>query len=128
MLAIQMLRQYPTQIEADLRREYGIRIRDWYRGDMTSRELMVLCEELSDDSSLMKALSPTGWPEWVQILAEHHKEAARYYGAKLSRPGQRMDIKTFIPPKDRMAAFMDSVKRADEKKDLEDDLAQYGWV
>ena len=98
MLAIQVLRQYPTQIEADLRREYGIRIRDWYRGDMSSRELLVLCEELSDDSSLMKALSPTGWPEWVQILAEMQSNAANYYGAKLSTSKHRMEVKTFIPP------------------------------
>lgn len=94
---------------------------------MTSRELLVLCEELSDNSSLMKALSPTGWPEWVQILAESHREAARYYGAKLSRPGQQVEIKAFVPPKDRMSRFMDAARIAESSKEVQDELAQYGW-
>ena len=47
---------YPSEIAADLRREYGVRIADWHTGAMSSHELLELLQHCDDDGALKTAL------------------------------------------------------------------------
>ena len=128
-LALQIVRQYPTQIEADLEREYGRDILDWYRGELSSRKLLVLLEELSDNASLKKEFSESGWPEWVQILAEIHKEDALNRAGKYAGTKHAYEVKTFVPPKERLRKYIEVTERTEFQKEVQDDLfEQLGWT
>ena len=49
--ALAVWSRYPKQIEAGLRAEYpGVSIRQWHRGELSSREFLVLVEGMSAES------------------------------------------------------------------------------
>lgn len=52
-----LLDQYGDAIEADLLREYGVDLYDFYRGTLSARRLGVLVRQLSVESALVRALS-----------------------------------------------------------------------
>lgn len=56
MAAHALWRNYPGEIAADLRREYGIDIDDWHQGRLRSLRLLELLEHSDDDGALKKAL------------------------------------------------------------------------
>jgi len=124
-LALQIVRQYPTQIEADLEREYSRDILDWYRGKLSSRKLLVLLGELSDDSALKTELGATGWPDWVQMIAQIHEFVAMDFGARYK---PKEEVKTFLPPKDRVKHLIEAEERKQFKEEVESDLFEgLGW-
>jgi hypothetical protein len=58
--ALQVWRLFPTLIEAELKHHYpGCSIGQWHRGEMTSRELLVLLRELPDDSKWKERIERT---------------------------------------------------------------------
>lgn len=56
MAAQALWRLYPSEIAADLRREYGIRIADWHAGTLCSHELLELLEHADEDGSFKTAV------------------------------------------------------------------------
>lgn len=70
-------RFYSREIEADLLRYYRIDIRDWYRGDLDSRRLLLLLEELPPDSSFQTwAMRGGDWSEDQYVQARILNEVA----------------------------------------------------
>lgn len=53
--AVGLWRHYPNQIEADLALHYGRSIGEWHRGEMSSRELLVLLAGLPETSTFVTA-------------------------------------------------------------------------
>lgn len=75
--ALARIRLWPREIEADLQREYHLDIADWWTGRLTSRRLLVLVAELSENSSYKREYERGGnWPVWQQILKGLHNETA----------------------------------------------------
>ena len=74
---------------------------------MSSREFVVLVRKLPDDGSAFKAEAPKpfgrggDWPEWVQMLAETHKENALYRASKYVGGPNEYVPQVFIPPAER---------------------------
>lgn len=115
----------PKAIEADLKREYpGTKIADWLTGSMSSREFLVLVQELKDDSSFKtKAPPPYGrdgdWPEVVQIAAKTHEEFAMYRASKyVNGPNEYMPM-IFIAPSKRAEIAAEAAEERLAAMDLE---------
>lgn len=115
----------PTAIEADLRREYpGVRIADWLRGDMTSREFIVLVEHLTDESDFKtSAPQPFGrdgdWSEAMKIAAKTHEELALNRASKYVGGDNEYIPEVFIAPPERLAAWRQAQEDLRASLDLE---------
>lgn len=125
--------QYPSEIEADLKFR-GIDIGAWHRLDrdahgcpiLSSRLLLVLLEELDEDSSFKKARSSSGWSERQHMMAETanvlNKILVSYrsaHGAKHEAPN------VFFSPTEKAALAIEN--RLDQANDvfLEQERAKY---
>lgn len=77
-----LLSYYAEEVEADILRFYpGRRIREWWRTelgntsefggttDMTSRELMVLVDQLPEESATKRAITGDDWPTLHHLVA-----------------------------------------------------------
>ena len=59
------IRLWPREIEADLLREYGVDVVDWHTGRLTSRRVLVLLDQLSEESRYKTEFERGGnWPVW----------------------------------------------------------------
>ena len=67
---------FPTQIEADLQSVYGRRIAEWHRGDMTSRELLSLLNNLPERSAFKGAVRGAPFGVAYEWSAQEYREAA----------------------------------------------------
>lgn len=74
-------RQHPTEIERELH-DAGRSIREWHRGVMSSRELLVLLRHAPEDGPYKTVLRDGDWPDWVQMIKEIHKEISVYRASK----------------------------------------------
>lgn len=118
----------PTAIEADFRFR-GLRIADWLRGTMSSREFLVLVQYLDDESAFKKlAPKPYGrdgdWSEAVQIAAKTHEEFAMYRASKYVGGPHEYRPMVFIPPAERAAQAAESADDDAASMDLEFLLAK----
>lgn len=96
------IRLWPNEIEADLQREYGIDIRDWHRGVLSSRRILVLLENLTDDSRYKAESERNGnWPVWLQILKDVHKEVAMHRAALYAGGDNEYDPMIYLDPVER---------------------------
>lgn len=125
LLAVWVWRQHPNEIEASIRKEYpNDDIMDWHRGTMSSRRLLVLIEGLSDRSPYKREISATGWPEDTEILAKLHEVSSMNLMVKYAGSPNAPDFKVFIPPKDRLARFMEEEDEVAFSEQLTDELFQ----
>lgn len=93
------LRRYPTQIEADLHREYGVDLADWHRGNLTSRKVLVLLAELSETSGYKRDYERAGnWPVWQQMLKDLHKEAALHRASLYAGGENEYEPRIYLDP------------------------------
>jgi hypothetical protein len=122
-LVTQLLKRFPTELEADLLEFYHLDILDWHRGDLSSRRLLVLAEKLSErgDSEIRKALSPTGWTETVEMISHIRDDvamlrAAKFYGT------EHGTYSKLLAPKDREKYVADQLRDAEETRELLDGL------
>lgn len=123
LLAVWVWRQWPNEIEASIRAEYpNDDIMDWHRGTMSSRRLLVLLEGLSDRSPYKRAMSPTGWPEDVEIMAKLHEVSATNLAAKYAGSPNAPEFKVFIPPKERLSRFIEAEEEVEFSEHLTDEL------
>jgi hypothetical protein len=76
MMAMPLVASFPHQIEADLQSVYGRRIAEWHRGDMSSRELLALLENLPERSSYKGAVRGAAFGVDYEWSAEEYREAA----------------------------------------------------
>lgn len=134
-----MVRLYPTQIESGLSLFHHRSIGEWYRGEMSSRELLVLIEELPEKSKFkeardrtyrvvrhegeMKVFTPYGTlPDDVELVAENIVDwtKAEHVAARIARElavansGEKADFTGLIPPLEEWAEG-DTVQLGDEQ-------------
>jgi hypothetical protein len=125
--ALTILRLYPTQIESGLL-FFDRHIREWYRGEMSSRELLVILEELHETSRFKTARDRTyrvvrhegevkffvpfgGLPDDVELLADNIVDwtKAEHVQARIARElmvanyGSKADFTGLIPPLEEWA-------------------------
>lgn len=62
-----LLLAFPEEIEADLAYR-GLDVGDWWRGDMSSRRLVILVKHLPDDSATKRAMAEDPWPLMTHLL------------------------------------------------------------
>ncbi|GJJ22280.1 hypothetical protein MTY414_59530 [Mycolicibacterium mageritense] len=146
--ALQIVRLWPRQIASDLRRFWHCRMADWHSGELSSYELLELfgvayvdvvedgetrklieLEHAPEDGAVAKAIRGGDWPEWVQILAELHKEESVYHAAKYSTPRKKHQATVFLSPVERRKRQEQAVADAQERQDSQSDFdAQMGWT
>lgn len=129
------MRRFPTKIAADLQRQYRRHIREWYRGEMSSRELVSdLLENLVDPSVCRSDPGwPLGvdqpWPESLRIAAEMHKELSLLRASYYAGGPNAYEPQVFISPEERLERFAEAVElerfHDAAESDLFDDL---GWT
>lgn len=89
--AFQRWKTFPREIEADLAREYGIDIGDWFEGRLSSRRFIVLTDGLLPDQSWYKqALAK--YMEQSRLIAED--EVTNQVGSLIfaQLTGQSMEV------------------------------------
>jgi hypothetical protein len=75
--AISLWRHFPTQIESDLKAYYpGCNIGQWHRGEMSSRELIVLIADLPDRSRFKGAVRGRPYDLDYDWAPEEYRAAA----------------------------------------------------
>ncbi|EUA18475.1 putative gp13 [Mycobacterium xenopi 3993] len=127
MPAILVWRQHPTEIEADLA-DRGHDILDWHRGIMSSRRLLVLLRHAPENGPYKTALREGKWPEFMQILAEIHKELALYRASHYVGSENEYTPKVFIDPVERRALADQQAEEEAASENFQNDLAaQMGW-
>lgn len=95
--------------------------------DGDTRTLIEL-EYAPEDGAVARAMRGGDWPEWVQILAEIHKEEAVYHAAKYSTPKKKHQATVFLSPVERRKRQEEAVADAQERQESESDFdAQMGW-
>jgi hypothetical protein len=75
---------------------------------MSSRELLVLLEHLPEAGVYKTALRGGKWPEWMQIIAEIHKEVALYRASYYVGGDNEYQPAGFLDPSERERAFLDA--------------------
>ncbi|HEY2064478.1 MAG TPA: hypothetical protein VGG84_00855 [Gemmatimonadaceae bacterium] len=107
------LRYYPHEIEADLRKHYGVRIVDWWRhaalGDddpaeqpLTGREVLALLDELPDYSRFRTESEREGdWPEFMYLLAGGPNETKMLRKDGAAYRGREMSVSLFESPRQK---------------------------
>lgn len=121
LTAVLVWRQHPTEIEADLSEYHGRSIKEWHRGTMSSRELLVLVRHLKDGSAYKTALRDGKWPEFMQILADLHKEVSLLRGVHVSGDGE-YELHRFVDPSEREALHLEQVEAQQFLDEATDDL------
>ncbi|MGH3439978.1 MAG: hypothetical protein ACRDRN_26485 [Sciscionella sp.] len=96
---VQLLRYFPEEVEAGLASYPGRDVAQWWRGEMSSRLLLVLIEGLPPDSAYQRARwTGDRWDERTHILAyiadnaafarrEQQGEDSTWSPTSLPRPG-----------------------------------------
>ena len=127
---ISRLRRWPTQIEADLQREYHIDLADWHRGAITSRRVLVLLEGLTENSRYRTDFERGGnWPVWMQMLKDLHKETALHRASLYAGGDNEYSPTIYLDP-------LEAVEHAEEEQaetafieQSEEELAtMMGWT
>lgn len=141
--ALKLLRLYPTQIESGLLLFTPHDIGQWYRGELSSRKLLVILEELPETSLFkiardrtyrivrhegeLKTYTPHGvLPDDVELLAEdvvdwtkdQHVQARIARELAVANQGSDADFTGLVPPLDEWGDG-EQVKVADETFDAQ---------
>lgn len=126
-LAVLAWRQHPTEIEADLL-DRGHDIMDWHAGRMSSRRLLVLLKEAPETGPYKTAQRGGTWPEFMQILAEIHKELALYRASYYVGGENEYEPKGFVDPTKRQQILRDAAEAEAFIEEAQEDIYdQVGW-
>lgn len=88
---ITLLRGFPTELESDIAHFYpGRSVLEWWRDEMSSREFMVLVNQLPDKSAFGKARREGDWTEDQYIQADQNNELRRLRYQQASLVGAKM--------------------------------------
>lgn len=119
--AVATWRQHPTEIEAGIRAEYpGVRIAQWFRGEMSSRELLVMIKHLPADGDYQKAKRASGESEGMELLRDMRNELFAFVAGHKPE-GER----TYTPapnPKDREAFIAEAIEQQKFEDEGRDEL------
>lgn len=118
MQALWWVSRFPTEIEADLQREYGRRIAEWHRypkrvngSAMSSRELLSLIAHLSPESSFKIALGPDGWSDNQRVAASAANDLMRLlHTSHVAGGGESYDFQIFLSPLERHELAMEEAE------------------
>lgn len=123
------IRLWPREIEADLHRYYRLDVADWHDGALTSRKLLVLLDQLPDESRFKTEFERDGnWPVWQQMLKDLHNETALHRAGLYAGGDNAYSPTTYLDPlemRERIAAA-EAEQELHEmgEKDLHESL---GW-
>jgi hypothetical protein len=101
--------QHPAAIECDLA-DRGFDIFAWHAGRMSSRRLLVLLEYAPEMGPYKTALRGGKWPEWMQMIAEIHKEVALDRASNYVGGDHEYKPKVFVDPTDRERLHREEVE------------------
>ena len=124
------IRLWPREIEADLQREYRINVADWHTGVVSSRRVLVLLAELSEESSFKREFDRGGnWPVWQQMLKALHNETALHRAGLYAGGDNAYDPKTYLDPIEMAARVAEAEAEQTFHDEAGADLhAQLGWT
>ncbi|MBF6060507.1 hypothetical protein IU500_06915 [Nocardia terpenica] len=86
-------------MQADLSRYHGLRIRDWWRGEVSSQELYACIVHLPDDSATKTAARDGDWHEDRYLLVRLINELLCYRADFVSAHGGDMKPDLVLSPK-----------------------------
>lgn len=112
------IRLWPREIEADLQRYYRLDIADWHDGVVTSRRVLVLLDQLPDESRYKTEYERDGnWPIWQQMLKDLHNETALHRAGLYAGGDNAYSPTTYLDP-------LEMQKRIAEAEELQEFQAQ----
>ena len=128
-----LIKRYPALIEATIERYPGRDIGQWYRGEMSSRKLLVLLENSDDEWPFKRhAARPFGrggdWNEAEQMLAAIHEENALDRASKYVGGENEYVPKVFISPPERFERAVEAQTEAQQEEEQMDLLARSGLI
>ena len=124
------LRSWPTEIEADLQREYQIDLNDWHRGALSSRRLMVLIDNLSETSRYKTEFERGGnWPVWMRMLKDIHTETALHRASLYAGGENAYSPMVYLDPVEQEQVRADAQDEDDFLEQSTEELADMmGWT
>ncbi|QIS06755.1 hypothetical protein F5X71_34590 [Nocardia brasiliensis] len=60
---VEVLKQWPLEVQSDLSRYHGIRIRDWWHGQLSSQEVFAYIAHLPDESATKTGAREGDWTQ-----------------------------------------------------------------
>jgi hypothetical protein len=111
-------------------------IGDWYqqtrdehgRLKLSSRRLLALAENSGLYSAYRVALTVSGWPEPVEVLAKIHDEIAGDNASKRAEPGETATFNGFTAPNDRLRLHLEALEEErDEEEAVETLYDDFGF-
>lgn len=98
---VELLKRFPKEIEGGLALHYGFDIADWWRGEKSSRWVLVRLGELPDSSTFKVALRDGDWTEMEHVLARGVTEISYLRADNAALNGQKMRPQPVLSPKQR---------------------------
>lgn len=86
-----LINRYGEALEGDLRFYFGVRLLDFFKGEMTARELLVYIDRLPSDSAYSEAMAQDD--EVVELLAQQPEGGA---GPRLTEFGPQVQLLTNV--------------------------------
>jgi len=115
-----LMRSWPTEIESDLSRYHRRSIGDWWRGVMSSRELMALVRHLPEESAFKTEAERDGeWPARIRMIQTGVNELSKLRASYHGMHGANYEPVLWISPGELRA-------QADEEEvgqELQEDLS-----
>lgn len=93
-----LLVRYCTEIESDLSRFHHRDIGDWYLGEMSSRELLVVVRHFPEESATKAAMRDDPWTTMHHLLANVQDLFTYYRGDFANANGQTANPESLRRP------------------------------
>ena len=124
------IRLWPREIEADLQREYRINIADWHTGRLSSRRILVLLDQLSENSGYKREFERGGnWPVWQQMLKDLHNETALHRAGLYAGGEHSYDPTLYIDPVEHRQRQAEAEELQEFHDEAESELyGRLGWT
>lgn len=123
------IRLWPREIEADLQREYHVDIAEWWRGEVTSRRVLVLLDQLSESSGYKREYERDGnWPLWQQMLKDLHNETALHRAGLYAGGDNSYEPMMYVDPAEMRKRIAEAQELAEFHEQAESELyGNLGW-
>jgi len=124
------IRLWPREIEADLLREYGVDVADWHTGRLTSRRVLVLLDQLSEESRYKTEFERGGnWPVWQQMLKDLHNETALHRAGLYAGGESEYSPTLYMDPLEIQARIAEAEEIQEFHTEVESELHEtLGWT
>lgn len=124
------IRLWPREIEADLLREYGVDVADWHTGAVTSRRVLVLLDQLSEESRYKAEFERGGnWPVWQQMLKDLHNETALHRAGLYAGGDSEYSPTLYLDPLEIQARIAEAEEIQEFHTEVESELHEtLGWT